>query len=197
MFISLTSISIFPKPWTSSTWKYALESFTNSPISFNGIIDPTSLLTAIIETKIVSGVNSLFKSSKLIWPVSSTSRYTILYPSWAKRFIGFMTEGCSILVVIIFLPISFLARTVPKIAVLLLSEPPLVKIISLSWALIVSASWWRAVSTTWRALRPNACWLEALPKSSAISLLIFSITFGSIGVVAALSKYTFFLVILS
>ena len=30
MFISLTSISIFPKPCTSSTWKYALESFTNS-----------------------------------------------------------------------------------------------------------------------------------------------------------------------
>ena len=80
-----------------------------SAISLIGLTAPVSLLTAITETKIVSSVIAALIELTSICPFSLTGKMVNLKPSSSKDFITFKTEGCSVAVVIKWLPLPRLA----------------------------------------------------------------------------------------
>ena len=100
---------------------------------------PISLLTCIIVTKQVVGFNAFLNSSISILPFLSTSKYVTSQPSDSKSFRVFNTDGCSIVVDIIWFFLFLFKATIPLIIVLLDSVPPDVKYISLSFAPYVLA----------------------------------------------------------
>ena len=120
----------FKKPWTPSTWSSASGALRLSilRIASASFTAPTSLFTCITDTRRVSGVmrpSSLFRS---IMPVLSTGASTTSY--WqARDLYTSYTEGCSVEPTII-LPLPRIALRDPSIAILLLSVPPEVNIIS-------------------------------------------------------------------
>ena len=90
-----------------------------------------------------------------------------------------------------FFPFPAAYAASPRIATLLLSVAPLVKITSSRLALTTAATASRADSTALFALAPNS-WvrLAAFPYSTDKKCLTVSRTAGSRGVVALQSRYT-------
>ena len=104
------------------------------------------------------------------------------------------TAGCSILDVIICLPLYEFAYAIPLIAVLSLSEPHPVKYISFGLQLINLATFVLASSTALLAPLPIVYIEDGLPNSSFKYGSISSNTSSFTLVVAALSKYLIFIV---
>ncbi len=100
----------------------------------------------------------------------------------------FITEKCSIEEIIICLPFVCLAAAIPLRAVLLLSDPLPVKIISSGLAFIKAATCSLAASIASRAGSPQLCRQEGLPNESPRNGSMASRTSGRRGVVDALSK---------
>ncbi len=125
---SPTSTGIFPTPWTASVWKIMPFSWAIWANSLIGWITPVSLLASIMLTRKVFSVISFRRSSGSIRPYSSTGRYVTINPWVSSHLQVFVTEGCSIEVVMIwFFPFGRNSKAVPLIARLLASEPLPVK----------------------------------------------------------------------
>ena len=95
-----------------------------------GLIAPTSLLTIIKETSIVSSLIAAFKVLTSICPCLFTGKTVTSKPKSCISKTVFKTEGCSVLLVMMCLPRERLAKQYPLIARLLASVAPLVKITS-------------------------------------------------------------------
>ena len=104
-----------------------------------GSIVPISLFANITEISIVFLFINFSSSSNFTIPLSSTSTYEILNPSFSRDLQVSSTAGCSILDVIIWFPLLLYALAIPFIAVLSLSLPHEVKYISLGFAPIIFA----------------------------------------------------------
>ena len=74
MFISFTSILIWPAAWTASVWKGTLAALHTAPISWMGWMVPISLLANMMVTRQVSGRMAAFTSSAVTMPFSWTGR---------------------------------------------------------------------------------------------------------------------------
>ena len=123
-----------------------------------GSIVPISLLANIILIKKVLSVMLFTKLSKLIKPFLSTSIYVTLKPNFSKVLQLFKIAGCSIFDVIkwsfpVFL--NFCKNAIPFKAILSLSEPQLVNVISLALQFINLATLFLAISIAFLDLLPN------------------------------------------
>ena len=154
-----------PKACTASTWRrvrYLFRRMTRAAAS-TGRMLPISLFTAMMLTKAVSGV----MASSICWgemrPKASGARRTISQPSFSSWAMGSSTEGCSIWVVTMRRPTWRRAKAPPKIARLLDSVPPEVKVISSGWAERSFATDCRAWERACSARNPRACRDEGLP----------------------------------
>ena len=173
--------------WTVSEWNSASYFWHKAPIPSTGFKLPISLFANMSETNVFGPCfNNDSSSFKSISPCSFTDRYAAsTSPRSTINSTGWPTAWCSIVVVIIrFTPRS---RTLQNRAILSASVPPEVKKISLGCAPIVCAMRLRTTSTSTLAPRPLICVEDGFPKFSIIRI-ISSLTRGSSGVVAALSK---------
>ena len=70
-----------------------------------GRMVPTSLLTAIMLTSVVSGRTASRTASGAIWPSRSGWSQVTSQPSFSSWRTAFATDGCSICVVMMWLPL--------------------------------------------------------------------------------------------
>ena len=129
---------------------------------------PVSLFACITETSKVSGRNAAATDSGVTNPPGVTGKQVTSKPSRSKTCMGSSTALCSIPVVMTCrLPDSRPNSRSPKIARLLLSVAPLVKITSSRLAATTAATCSRAFCTACLALTPYT-WvrLPSLPNSS-------------------------------
>ena len=127
-------IRYFPYAWIASTCTNVFGFFSLITLiaSSIGSTAPISLLTIIIETRIVSSHTASRSSSSEMIPSASTFRYVTRKPSSSKYPVTAETDACSIDVVIIWFPALLFASAAPISAVLFDSVPPDVKRISFS-----------------------------------------------------------------
>ncbi len=99
-----------------------------------GSTAPISLLTYIMDTRIVSSLTASLSCSREISPSESTSSQVTENPCSSRNRMGAATAGCSISVVIKCMPCLRFAMAAPIMARLLASVPPEVKNNSVSFA---------------------------------------------------------------
>ena len=88
--------------WVISTWKAILGYFfKHSPISLIGLIAPISLLTDMMETRIVLSEIASLNELTSITPFLLTGKTVILKPYFSSCLNVFKTDGCSVALVII------------------------------------------------------------------------------------------------
>ena len=75
-----TSSGILPTAWAASVWKTTPRSWQNRPISAIGLIVPTSLLAAMIETSTVRSVIASATAWAETRPYSSQGTIVISQP---------------------------------------------------------------------------------------------------------------------
>lgn len=92
-----------------------------------GWIAPISLLTAIIDTKMVSGRRSSARAFTSTIPRAVTGAYDTSNPCELSHLALSVTAGCSIAETIICFPKAAFSKAIPLIAQLSLSVPPDVK----------------------------------------------------------------------
>ena len=144
---------------------------------------PVSLFAAIKEIKVVWESISLFSDSGFINPeVSTGSSVSEIFGCFARILQVSRTEGCSIVEVI--RCCSPEANINCRSTALLLSEPPLVNIISRGSAPNDLARLSRDSSRSIFASRPAQCGLEGLPIDLPDALFIAVCASGSNGEVA-------------
>ena len=161
-----TSKSRCPAACTASVWKTTECDFATSPTLAISITAPVSLFAVITLIKTVSFLIAFSRSEISIVPRVFTGRYVTSKPQRSSARHDSSTAGCSTDVVIICLPLSFIAYAAPFIAQLSLSLPPQVKYISQGFAFIQAAIRSLASSTAFRARLPMACRDEAFPYIS-------------------------------
>ena len=161
--------------------------FTASATSATGKITPVSLFAHMMLTSAGPWLSASPSSTRFIWPTASTVSSISRRPASLRYRHGPRTAGCSTRVVM-----TFRGRpapsTPPRIAVLSLSVPQLVKMISDGSALMSAATCSRAFSICRFTPPPNACMLDGLPHNSLKKGIIASTTSGATCVVALLSR---------
>ncbi len=136
----------------------------------------------------MSFVMAFLTSSGEMNPSLSGLSRVIWNPSFLSWFNGSKIEECSISVETMWRPLSLLALANPRIARLLLSVPPEVKIISDSRQFKICAVDFLTRSVAIRAFFPLVCCDAGLPYSSAKYGVMDFRASGSSAVVAALSR---------
>ena len=177
---------------TASVWKSTPFSFVILAISLIGSIVPTSPLACMIETRIVSSRIAFLTSSGLTVPFLSTGTAVYSKPHFSRVLAEFSTEKCSMEETTMCFPFFCCAIAKPLSAKLLDSVPLPVKMISSGLPPINCATCPRANSIPSRGISPHSCRQEGLPKESVRYGSMTYRTSGSTGVVAVLSRYTFF-----
>ena len=147
----------------------------------------------MMDTKIVSLRIAFRTSSGLTIPFLSTGTAVYSNPHFSRVFAELSTEKCSMAETTMCLPFFCWAIASPFNAMLLLSVPLPVKMISSGFPPIKSATCPRAISIASRGTSPHSCRHEGLPNDSVKNGNIAYRTSGKTGVVAMLSKYTFFI----
>ena len=128
---------------------------------------PVSLLAAMMEISTVWSVMASATCSAASQPFSSTGRKVTSQPACCMASQTSSTARCSVLHVMMCLPLSWYIWQAPLIARLLDSVAHEVQTISRGLAPISLATCSRAASTAASAFQPNAwLWLDGLPKSS-------------------------------
>ena len=115
-------------------WKTTPRSWQSRPISAIGLIVPTSLLAAMIDTRTVRSVRASATASAETRPYSSQGTIVISQPCRASRLTGSRTALCSETAVTRWLPRRRRARATPLMARLFDSVAPEVNTISLASA---------------------------------------------------------------
>ena len=119
----------FRKPCTASVWNSASGASRRvaRTMSAIGMTAPDSLLTIMMDTKIVSGRSAAFNASTETKPVSSGCKYVTSKPCASSCCIGCSTAWCSTAVVTMWRPRLPRRFAVEKMAQLSASVPPEVK----------------------------------------------------------------------
>ena len=187
-----SAASAFPNPCAASTCRKASDPESRSAIPAIGCWTPVSLLTCITETSSVSGRTAAATRSASTRPPGSGSTRVSSKPRAASTRNGSSTAWCSIVVPTRCVrPSARPKASRPSSARLFDSVAPLVKITSLRRTPATRATCARARSTACRATRPWTCVrLPALPKSVSLKRRNSACTRGSMGQVAAQSRYT-------
>ncbi len=177
-----TSTGILPQAAAASTCRYRPFWWTSSLTSLMGWMVPISLLAYITEVRMVSMESALSSAARSMRPVLSTGTSESSKPPFFKSFSGLSTEMCSMLLASSFLPLAAFLPASPRMARLLASVAPPVKVmVSGPSAPISSATFIRASSSAVLAARPRECRAEGFPKSGVRNFSANSFTLSSTG----------------
>ena len=149
---------------------------------------PVSLFTIMQEARMVFSLQAAAIASGVICPLSSGATVMTSKPSFSSALQMARTEWCSTAVVTMRLPRRFMARAAPSRAILLLSVPPPVKMISSGRQCSTAATCPRASVMARSAKKPRRCSEEGLPYSSVIMCNARAAASGETAVVALLSR---------
>ena len=177
---------IRPTACTASVWTGIPRAEASPASRATGWIAPVSLLASISVASRVRSSNAAAISPASARPWASTAGRLTRAPSASSRAIGSATAGCS-MGEETRCPEHGSDPASPKIARLLASVPPDVKITSSGSAPRILATVSFAASHARRARRPAACRLSALPAARRWGRMASS-TSGSSGVVALWSR---------
>jgi hypothetical protein len=170
-----------PRAPTPSTWRGTPAARVTRAMSVRGCMVPISVHAAPIDTRVVSGRRARRTSSGLTRPSPSTGNTVTAAPVFSRSRQALSTEICSTADVITCRAPAPARMATPRMARLLASVAPEVKMTPVPDPPTRRATLARAASSDSRASEPSECGAEGLPMPASRKGRITASTRGSTG----------------